>query len=44
MYISGGHLAERSRTIKAILLEDIMRNISVRLFGIWTCGLGEDVV
>ena len=28
-------------TICAILIEGIMRNISVKLFGIWTIGLGD---
>ena len=31
-------------TICAVLVEDIMRNISVKLFSVWTNGSGENVV
>ena len=33
-----------SKTISAILVKSIMRNISVKLFYIWTSGSGEKVI
>ena len=34
----------QSKTIYAISVAGIMRNISVKLFKIWTSGSGEDVI
>ena len=41
---SGSPPAWCSRTIYAILKEGIMRNIHVKLYGIWTSGSKGDVV
>ena len=41
---SGSPPVRWSRTIYAILIEGIMRNIHVKLYEIWTSGLGGDVV
>ena len=32
IFSSGGHFVQRSRTVCAILVEGIMRNISVKLY------------
>ena len=37
-------LFQWSKTVCAILVEGIMRNISVKLFKIWTSGSGENVI
>ena len=41
---SGSPPVRWSRTIYAILIEGIMRFIHVKLYEIWTCGLGGVVV
>ena len=41
---SGDPPAQWSATIYAILKEGIMGNIHVKLYEIWTCGSGGDVV
>ena len=43
IYSSGSYLVQCSGTIKAILAEGIIRNISVKLFLIWTSG-SRDIV
>ena len=35
---SGGHFDQQSGTICAMLVESIMRNIFVKLYGIWLSG------
>ena len=43
-FSSGGHFIQQIRTVCAILvLEGIVRNISLKLFCIWTRGSGDDV-
>ena len=41
---SGSPFVQRSETICAILVEGIMRNNPLKLFGIWASGSGGDVV
>ena len=43
-FSSYSHVVQPSRTFWTILVEGIMKNISVILFWIWTSGSGEDVV
>ena len=43
-YTSGDPFAQESETICSILVGGIMRNISVKLFGIWTSGSVGDIV
>ena len=44
IYSSGGHFVRWSKTICAIFVEGIIRNISAKLFRIWTSDSGENVV
>ena len=39
IFSSGGHFVHQSGTVSAILVDSIMRNISVKLFCIWASGL-----
>ena len=43
IYTYGGHFVQWGGIICAILVEDIMRNISLKLFLIWTSGSGDAV-
>ena len=43
-FSSGGPPVQWSGTIYAILKEGIIANIHVKLYEIWTCGSGGDVV
>ena len=38
IFSSGDHFAQGSRSVCAILVESIMRNISVKLVSIWDSG------
>ena len=44
IWSSGGPLVRRSKTIRTIFVESIMRNNYVNLFRIWASGSGEDGV
>ena len=44
IWSSGGPPVQWSETINANLKEGIMGNNHVKLYEIWTCGLGEDVL
>ena len=41
IWSSGGPFVQRSKTICAIFEEGIMGNIHVKLYEIWTSGLGD---
>ena len=43
IWSTGGPHVQRRETIYAILVEDIMGNIPVKLFYIWSVGSGGDV-
>ena len=42
-FSSSGHVVQLNCRLWSILVEDIMRNNTVKLFWIWTSGSGEDV-
>ena len=42
--ISGRHFVQRTGTILALIVDGIIRNISVKLFSNLTTGSGEEVV
>ena len=44
IFSSGGHLVQRSRTIRAILVDSHLKNIPVKLFQNLTTDLAEEVV
>ena len=44
IFSSGGHLAQRNRTVYAILVDNHLRNIPVNLFYILSTNLAEEVV
>ena len=44
IWSSGSPPVQWSRTIYAIFVKRLMRNISMKLFGIWTSGSEEEVV
>ena len=44
IFSSGGHLAQRSRTVLAILVDSHLRNIPVKLFQNLSTDLAEKVV